>query len=207
MVSPAEIRKGNVWGSTGPTPLQKAMALARLLGHHRGSSCFSVQLAEWGLAVPWSSSCFPYGFSFPVASGRSVTSTVPVDVSSRRYAGELLFHSVFIEPRAAVKDNSSDICFSVWRSMRNWDWLSAEKLVVLLELCNLNGQEDSLGHVCSLAPLVTTAGNGVKLSRVKPVAVTLCSQGSRARQNSRPMWASCPQGIVFPQCPEITIVS
>jgi hypothetical protein len=94
-------------------PLQKAMALARPLGHHRGSPCFSVQLAEWGLVVPWSPSCFPYGVSFSAASGRSVNSTVPVDVSSRRYAGEVLCDSVFIEPRAAVKDNSNDTCFYV----------------------------------------------------------------------------------------------
>jgi hypothetical protein len=73
--------------------------------------------------------------------------------------------------------------------------MSAEKLVVLLALCNLNGQEDSLWHLCSLAPLVTTAGHGVKLRRVKPVAVTLSPQDSGARQNSWPMCASCPQGI------------
>jgi hypothetical protein len=132
---------------------------------------------------------------------------IPVDTSSRRYAGEVLCHSVFMEPRAVVKDNSNDICFSVWRSMRNWNWLSAEKLIVLLGLCNLNGQEDSLGHACSLASFVTTAGHGVKLRRVKPVAVTLSSQGSGARQNSRSMWSSCPQGIVLSQCPTIVIVS
>jgi hypothetical protein len=93
-------------------PLLKTRALARPLGQHRGSPCSSVKLAEGGLAVPWSPFCFSYGVSFPAACGRSVISTVTVDESSRRYADEVLCHSVFIEPRAAVKDNSNDICFS-----------------------------------------------------------------------------------------------